>query len=150
MIDVDRESFVLSTKDLRDNSAGPSFPVVLGSPAHPTPDGNYPIYVVVRNPAWKPGETARARGAFPVGPSAYGPMGAAKLPFAPGGFALHGGADPLLLGKPVSLGCIRSMDRDLLVLLDWLAEKGALSLGNSLPLGESHHMVSIPIRIRIQ
>jgi lipoprotein-anchoring transpeptidase ErfK/SrfK len=62
--------------------------------------------VVVRNPGWSPGAIARSVGAHELPPSADGPLGAGKIPFAERGeIALHGGANPLLLGKPVSLGC---------------------------------------------
>ncbi len=159
LIEVDRTRFVLETRDLRDRSAGPSFRVVLGSPSHPTPTGDFPIYRVVRNPGWQPGPTARARGATESRPAVDGPMGVAKLPFAPGGIALHGGADPLLLGKPISLGCIRARDRDLATLLAWLAERGALAEPGpqTPPLqysprggGEAPEALKLALRIRIR
>ena len=49
---------------------------------------------------------------------------------------MHGGAHPLLLGKPVSLGCVRALDADLLVLLDWLEERGALAGDRPAAAGE--------------
>ena len=48
-------------------------------------------------------------------------MGVAKLPFAENGaIALHGGGEPGVLGKPVSSGCVRAADADLLRLLVWI------------------------------
>lgn len=146
----------MESRDLRDGSAGPSFRVVLGSPSHPTPPGEFPVYRVVRNPGWQPGPAARAKGATEAPPSAEGPMGLAKLPFAPGGIALHGGADPLLLGKPISLGCIRARDRDLAALLGWLAERGALVRRDALDPriaesgGEDPEFLQLALRIRIR
>jgi hypothetical protein len=59
-------------------------------------------------------------------------MGIAKIPFAEdGAVALHGGVEPLLLGKPVSLGCVRMTDRDLRSLLDWLEQRGAFTRARS-------------------
>jgi hypothetical protein len=52
---------------------------------------------------------------------------------------LHGGADPLLLGKPVSLGCVRARDRDLLILLDWLEQRGALGRSPGARAGHEVH-----------
>lgn len=155
LIEVDRESFTLSTIDLRDSARGPSFPVVLGSPNHPTPMGDYPIYQVVHNPKWEPGPTARAKGAKQALPSPTGPMGVAKLPFATGGIALHGGAHPLLLGKPISLGCIRVRDEDLEGLLAWLSDRGALRklpspTSRALPDREFHRSLLVALRIRIR
>jgi len=148
---VDRDQFELSAHDLRDASAGPRFPVVLGSPHHPTPKGSFWIYHVVREPGWTPGPDARARGAERVPPSARGPMGVAKIPFAQGGFALHGGAEPLLLGKPVSLGCIRARDEDLLALLSWLEARDALTAPESAaPTGESLQKLRTRVQIQIQ
>jgi hypothetical protein len=65
-------------------------------------------------------------------------MGIAKIPLDAQGFALHGGADPLLLGKPVSLGCVRLADADMLVLLAWLEKAGALAAPRAAAGGELH------------
>jgi hypothetical protein len=134
LLELDREAFELVARDLRDDSAGPRFPVVLGSPRFATPSGRYPLHQVIRHPGWQPGPQARAGGAQPLPPSAEGPLGVAKIPFAAGGsIALHGGAHPLLLGKPVSLGCVRATDPDLVELLDWLEARGALRPAGSQP-----------------
>jgi hypothetical protein len=102
LLELDRERFEVRARDLATGAEGPSLRAVLGSPAHPTPSGSYPLYVVVRNPGWNPGAIARASGAREVAPSARGPLGVGKIPFAQQGeIALHGGANPLLLGKPV-------------------------------------------------
>ena len=55
-------------------------------------------------------------------------MGVAKIPFAAkGSIALHGGGDPHVLGKPVSSGCVRASDADLLRLITWLHLQGGLA-----------------------
>lgn len=149
LLDLDREHFELRARDLRDGSAGPSIRVALGSPANATPSGSFPLFWVVRNPSWQPGERARAAGAEPLPASDSGPLGVAKLPFARGGIALHGGADPRLLGKPVSLGCVRSADRDLLALLDWLEARGAMGAREPRPNGEIHQPFQRPARITV-
>jgi hypothetical protein len=104
----------------------------------------------VRNPGWKPGETARRLGAHSIKPSTSGPLGVAKIAFGRDGIALHGGADPLLLGKPVSLGCVRALDEELLTLLDWLDEQGGLLRGREQPGGEVHQGFRRPTRIRVR
>lgn len=126
LLELDRERFEVQARDLRDDRAGPALRVVVGSPAHPTPAGTFAIHQVVRNPRWTPGEIARGRGAQEKPASSDGPLGVAKISFGPDGIALHGGARPLLLGKPISLGCVRALDADLLALLDWLEAAGAL------------------------
>src|SRR4030095_6447071 len=127
LLELDRATFEVRARDLASGDEGPSLRVVLGSPAHPTPKGDVSLHVVVRTPGWIPGATARSYGAHPVPSSAAGPLGVGKIPFAQGGeIALHGGANPLLLGQPVSLGCARATDQDLLRLFDWLEGQRAL------------------------
>lgn len=150
LLEIDRASFVLTARDLRDASDGPQIPVVLGSPAHPTPSGTFSVTGVVDRPEWAPGPNARAAGAHRVASSIHGPMGVAKIPFGRRGVALHGGADPRLLGKPVSLGCARTADADLLGLLDWLEDRGALEPSRHLASGESRRSFRRPTRIRVR
>jgi hypothetical protein len=125
-LELDREHFELRAWDLRADREGPSLRVAIGSPAHPTPAGIFPVHQVVRNPRWTPGEIARHRGAEGRPASSDGPLGIAKISFGPEGVALHGGARRLVIGKPVSLGCVRALDADLAGLLDWLEAAGAL------------------------
>src|SRR5262249_24807190 len=137
LLELDRARFEVRVRDLATGGEGPSLRVVLGSPAHPTPKGDFPLHLVVRNPGWSPGATARSYGAHPVPPSADGPLGAGKIPFAERGeIALHGGANPLLLGKPVSLGCARATDQDLMRLFDWLEQQRALQRPVAIAGGE--------------
>jgi hypothetical protein len=150
LLELDRERFEVRARDLRDASEGPSLRVVIGSPAHPTPAGSFPLYRVVRNPRWTPGEIARHRGAREVPASSDGPLGVAKLSFGPEGVALHGGARPLLIGKPVSLGCVRALDADLLALLDWLEAAGALGAPSEAEDGERHQSFRRPARIVVR
>lgn len=127
-LELDRERYELNVSDLRSGEAAAPIRVVLGSPANPTPSGSFPVSRVILNPSWHPGSLARSAGAEPEPPSLSGPMGVAKLPFADGGqIALHGGGDPLLLGKPVSGGCVRASDADLLRIIAWLHLRGAFS-----------------------
>jgi len=147
---LDREHFELHARDLRDGVEGPTLRVSLGSPSHRTPAGRYPIYEVVRDPGWNPGPDARALGATKLSPSSDGPLGVAKLPFGPGGFAVHGGANPLLLGKPVSLGCVRTLNEDLLALLDWMDRRSALEGVVPQPDGEQHQQVARRVQILVR
>ena len=151
LLELDRTRFEVRALDLATGALGPSLRVVLGSPAHPTPKGNFPLHVVVRNPGWSPGATARSYGAHPVPPSAEGPLGVGKIPFAARGeIALHGGANPLLLGKPVSLGCARATDEDLLALFDWLEDQHALQRPVALAGGELRQYFRRPARVSVR
>jgi hypothetical protein len=120
VLELDREQFMLTLHDARSGVEGPPLRVALGSPAQETPAGRYPIFRVILRPSWKPGELGRSAGAVAEPASLETPMGAAKISFAPGGYALHGGGDPRVLGKPISSGCVRATDSDLLRLVAWL------------------------------
>jgi L,D-transpeptidase-like protein len=150
LIELDLQAYQVRVRDLASGAEGPNLRVVLGSPAHPTPSGEYRASVVVRNPGWQPGAIARSRGARPVPPSPEGPLGVGKIPFAQGGeIALHGGANPLLLGKPVSLGCARATDEDLLRLIAWLEDRHALDRPVAVAGGEIHQNFLRPARISV-
>jgi hypothetical protein len=133
---IDLERLELRAIDPRRPDDVMAVPVVTGSPAHPTPVGRFQPRLIVRNPGWKPGPTARARGARPMAPSGNTPMGVAKMPLSADGFSLHGGAVPLLLGKPASLGCVRMSDEDMLALIAWLDRGGILGKPFRTPEGE--------------
>jgi len=151
LLQLDRAQFTLTARDLDRGTDGPTLRVALGSPAHPTPSGEFPAYGVVLNPGWHPGPVARALGAHAVPPSASGPLGAGKIPFARGGeIALHGGANPLVLGKPVSLGCVRALDDDLMALLDWLENQGALDSLSATGNREVRQAFRRPVRIVVR
>jgi hypothetical protein len=150
LLELDRERFELTTRDLRDGADGPLLPVALGSPANATPVGDFRLHQVIRNPEWRPGRIARAAGAERVPASSTGPLGVAKIPFAQDGIALHGGAHRLVLGKPVSMGCIRIADPDLLGLLDWLDAQGVLGPSREQPNGERPQGFRRPVRLRVR
>jgi hypothetical protein len=152
VLSVSRSDYVLRVRDLAapDGIAAPSFPVVLGSPRHPTPAGVFPLRRVIWSPRYTPGPFARAIGALPSPPSIDGPLGIAKIHFAPGGVALHGGAHPLALGKPLSLGCIETTDSDLVALLAWLGSQQALARPVPLGDGELHQGLRRPVRVEVR
>jgi L,D-transpeptidase ErfK/SrfK len=150
VIEIDRENYVLTAHDLRDDVAGPALRVAVGSPSHATPTGTFPLYQVVHDPAWHPGANARRKGAAAFAPSADGPMGVAKLPFAPGGYAVHGGGQRVVLGKPVSLGCVRLTDTDILDLIAWMRERDALRDRAPRGSGERHEPLLRPAHVVIR
>jgi hypothetical protein len=150
ILELDRERFEVSSRDARSGEAGPRIRIVLGSPAHDTPDGDYPVGRVILNPSWHPSNEALAAGAVPTPPSLDSPMGAAKIPFAEtGSIALHGGGDPLVLGKPISNGCVRARDGDLLRIVAWMLERGALGPAEPQADGEVHRSFTRPVRLRV-
>lgn len=150
-LEIDRATSVLRARDARSGEAGPSLPVVVGSPAHPTPIGRFRAGRVILRPSWTPGPAAREAGAEPAEPSLRTPMGVAKIPFADGGsIALHGAGDPRLLGKPVSTGCVRAGDAELLLLLVWLRERGVLGPPVARADGEVERPFVRPVRVAVR
>lgn len=126
-LEIDLEAFVVRTRDLRSGEAGPEVPIGPGSPGNPTPTGRHRVGWIVLRPAWTPTDEALAAGAPRMPPSFDSPMGVAKIPFADfGSVALHGGGDPRVLGRPISAGCVRTRDADLLRVIGWLDLAGAL------------------------
>jgi hypothetical protein len=147
--ELDRETYRVHVVDLASGEAGPEIPVAIGSPAHPSPHGEYRVWQVVHDPAWNPGRTARSLGARRVAPGPDGPLGVAKIPIA-GEYALHGGASWLTVGKPVTLGCLRATDESIRNLIDWLEGRGALARRSSARSGERPQPFARPARFIIR
>jgi len=150
VLDLDRERFLLTTRDEQSGDVGPRIRIALGSPANDTPNGDHAVGRVILNPAWHPSADALAAGSRPLPPSLDGPMGVAKIPFArTGAIALHGGGDPRVLGKPISGGCVRARDADLLRVIAWLLERDALAESLVQQDGEVHRSFQRPVRLRV-
>ena len=85
-----------------------SFPVALGQPAYPTPDGHFTIISKVENPTWVPPPDAPwAQGAVPIPPGPGNPLGTRWMGLSAPGVGIHGTDDPASIGYSVSHGCIR-------------------------------------------
>jgi len=150
LIEIDRARFSLETRDLSDGEAGPALRVAIGSPSHPTPAGEYRPSRVVRNPGWRPGAHARRLGARAQRPSSAGPLGVGKIPLASRAIQIHGGADPLELGKPVSLGCVTLRDEGWLELVDWLRQRNSLDPWIATRRGEDVSAFRRPVRVVVR
>ncbi|MND06409.1 hypothetical protein D3C83_277640 [compost metagenome] len=59
-------------------------------------------------------------------------------------------ANPLLLGKPVSLGCARATDEDLLKLFAWLEQQRALQRPEQVASGELRQYFRRPARVSVR
>ncbi len=149
LLELDREAFRIDVVDLASGDRASAIRVAVGSPAHPTPAGEYRLYSVIRDPDWEPGDTARRFGAEPIAASAEGPLGIAKIPFS-GEFALHGGGNPYTVAKPVTLGCLRATNEALASLLDWLEARRALGRVGHNDDGERPQPFVRPARIVIR
>ena len=147
--ELDRETYRVHVVDLASGEAGPEVPVAIGSPAHPSPRGEFRVWQVVHDPAWNPGQTARSLGARRVPASPDGPLGVAKIPIL-GEYALHGGASWLTVGKPLTLGCLRATDESIRALIVWLESRGALARSSVGHSGERPQPFARPARFVIR
>jgi hypothetical protein len=150
LIEIDLARFSLESRDLSADTVGPALRVAVGSPAHPTPTGEFRPLHVVRNPGWMPGPHARRLGARGRGPSSDGPLGVGKIPLEAGAIQIHGGADPLELGKPVSLGCVSLRDEGWLELVDWLNSRNSLGPWRETAKGKAVSRFRRPIRVIVR
>lgn len=112
------------------------FPVTVGAPHEPTPDGRYVIDRVAWNPWWHPPSHRRPKDRVtPPGPR--NPMGRVKLHFAADLYYVHGTALTGELGRPVSRGCIRLRNEDAIALAALVHEHA----GPALPDRELQRLV---------
>jgi lipoprotein-anchoring transpeptidase ErfK/SrfK len=121
---IDQSQHLLTLK--RFGHSDVSFPVALGQPAYPTPDGHFTIISKVENPTWVPPPDAPwAQGAVPIPPGPGNPLGTRWMGLSAPGVGIHGTDDPASIGYSVSHGCIRMQIPD--------AERlfGMVSLGMS-------------------
>ncbi|MBY0398763.1 L,D-transpeptidase [Myxococcota bacterium] len=147
--EIDRTAYRVLVVDLATGEKGPEIPVAIGSPAHPSPIGEFKVWQVVHDPAWNPGRTARSLGAHRVPAGPDGPLGVAKIPIQ-GEYALHGGANWLTVGKPITLGCLRATDASILELIAWLESRGALAAKPARRSGERPQAFKRPARFVIR
>jgi len=150
LIEVDLGRFSLESRDLAADAIGPALRIAVGSPAHPTPTGEFHPRRVVRNPGWRPGPHARRLGARARRPSGDGPLGAGKIPLESGAIQIHGGADALELGKPVSLGCVTLRDDAWQSLVDWLRSRDGLAPERATPRGDLVSSFRRPVRVVVR
>lgn len=98
---------------IRGDSALKSYPVSVGTSAHPTPVGTFWISTVIWNPSWHPPESAWARKRKPEPPGPRNPMGRVKLHISEL-YYIHGTTSVGRLGGPASHGCIRMANADII------------------------------------
>ena len=99
-----------------------TFPIGIGRDGFSTPTGDFEVTMKLKDPAWYPHATTRARNrALPrvVPPGPDNPLGPYWIDLSLEGYGIHGTKTPSSIGKKISLGCIRLLDKD----LEWLFER---------------------------
>ena len=87
------------------------YDIAVGTPATPSPAGEFRIINRVPNPTWF------GRGKV-VGPGAQNPLGSRWLGLSAKGYGIHGTNAPASIGKAASHGCIRMRKHDIEELFD--------------------------------
>jgi hypothetical protein len=85
-----------------------TYPVAVGKPETPSPQGDLWITVKVSNPTWYPGGGRRP---VPAGPA--NPLGRLWLGLDRKGYGIHGNNQAQTVGLPVSHGCFRMNNADM-------------------------------------
>jgi lipoprotein-anchoring transpeptidase ErfK/SrfK len=81
------------------------YPVTIGKPSTPSPEGTYRIVTRVPNPTYyHPG--------LVIPPGRENPVGTRWIGLSRRGFGIHGTDQPRLIGRAASHGCIRMRNRD--------------------------------------
>jgi lipoprotein-anchoring transpeptidase ErfK/SrfK len=89
-----------------------TFPIAVGTSAHPTPTGNFRIVSKQKNPTWFPPNSPWAAGLGPVPPGVDNPLGTRWMGTSAPAIGLHGTPIPSSIGTRASHGCIRMHIRD--------------------------------------
>jgi lipoprotein-anchoring transpeptidase ErfK/SrfK len=101
------------------------FPVAIGEPGYPTPQGSFQIRHMIWNPSWRPPPSGWARGKKYEAPGSPGnPMGRLKIFFREPDYYIHGTGLASSLGRSASHGCIRMRNIDVAELGRILMEHG--------------------------
>jgi lipoprotein-anchoring transpeptidase ErfK/SrfK len=97
-----------------------TYPVAVGQPAWPTPDGTFEVLIMAMNPTWIPPDSPWAQGLEPVPPGAGNPLGTRWIGTSAPGVGIHGTPSSWSIGTHASHGCIRMYISDVEELYEWV------------------------------
>ncbi len=110
---------VLNLAAFRVDACGPErcvpFPVAIGKPSTPTPEGYFELRTITWNPWWRPPDSEWARNEKPQPPGPKNWMGRVKLEFTPLVY-FHGSPFDASIGRAASHGCVRMHNADAVAL----------------------------------
>jgi lipoprotein-anchoring transpeptidase ErfK/SrfK len=89
-----------------------TFPVAVGSYAHPTPTGNFRVIEKQTNPTWFPPDSPWAEGLGPIPPGVSNPLGTRWIGTSAPAIGMHGTPQSYSIGSRASHGCIRMYIHD--------------------------------------
>jgi lipoprotein-anchoring transpeptidase ErfK/SrfK len=92
---------------IRDNRPVKTYPVAIGTSAHPSPVGSFTITTKQVDPTWNPPDSPWAEGLGPIAPGAGNPLGTRWIGTSASAIGIHGTYDDGSIGSAASHGCIR-------------------------------------------
>lgn len=92
---------------IRDNKPIKTYPVAIGTSAHPSPLGSYTITTKQVDPTWNPPDSPWAEGLGPIAPGPGNPLGTRWIGTSAPAIGIHGTYDDGSIGSAASHGCIR-------------------------------------------
>lgn len=104
-----------------------SYPIAVGSTAHPTPLGERKMADIIWNPIWYPPDSDWAKDAVITPPGPGNPLGPVKMDLG-GAILIHGTNKPKSIGKAASHGCMRMRSEDAKALA-WYLQQQVTNLG---------------------
>jgi len=102
------------------------YPVAVGKPSTPSPQGTYEIINRVKNPAWYGPDGV-------VAPGRHNPLGTRWMGLSAKGYGIHGTNVPSSIGKAASHGCIRMAQADLEELFEMVTVGAMVELRGESP-----------------
>ncbi|NPV71889.1 MAG: L,D-transpeptidase [Firmicutes bacterium] len=82
------------------------YPIAVGKPSTPSPEGRFVVSSILRHPTWYP------RGQAPVPPGPQNPLGSRWIGLSDSPYGIHGTNNDASIEHRVSAGCIRMHNRD--------------------------------------
>ena len=108
-----------------------TYPVALGSPEYPTPNGKFHIIKKEKDPTWYPPRSEWAKDEEPIPPGPGNPLGPYWMALG-NSIGIHSTPDSASLGYSVSHGCIR------------MSEWGAQQLFGKVSVGTPVYIIAAP------
>ena len=126
---VDRSAGELLAYD--DDRLIAAYPATIGSAGNPSPSGTHKIKVIVKNPSYsynpdKNFQQGDNKEPLEIPPGPNGPVGSVWIDLSEPTYGIHGTAEPDLVDKTKSHGCVR--------LMNWDAEELAELVSKGIPV----------------
>jgi L,D-transpeptidase catalytic domain len=103
----------------RGEEAIATYPVAIGRPDTPTPTGEFLVFEMIENPAWKNPRTGEVEPAGADGSLGTRWIGFANMPNGVIGF--HGTPNRASIGRAASHGCVRMRNEDVVAMFEHVA-----------------------------